>query len=52
MSDVSHSMSRGSAPIAIVLALALAATVGVSVQSWDVWATRDRPASCASPPPR
>ena len=29
------SFSQGSAPVAIVLALALAATVGVSAQSWN-----------------
>jgi hypothetical protein len=36
MSESTHSMSQGSAPVAIILALALAATVGVSAQSWDV----------------
>ncbi len=35
MSEFSNSMSQGSAPVAIILALALAATVGVSAQSWD-----------------
>ena len=36
MSESTSSMSQGSAPVAIILALALAATVGVSAQSWDV----------------
>jgi hypothetical protein len=85
MSELVYPASQGSsAPVAIVLALALAATVGVSAQSWDVkvaakpaagttlpagettgpaedgeghsllrfladWATRERPANCASP---
>ena len=36
MREPFHPMSPGgSAPVAIVLALALAATVGVSAQSWD-----------------
>ena len=36
MSEPSQGIGQGSAPVAIILALALAATVGVSVQSWDV----------------
>ena len=36
MSEPSQGISHGSAPVAIILALALAATVGVSAQSWDV----------------
>ena len=37
MGEPTYPMSQGSsAPVAIVLALALAATVGVSAQSWDV----------------
>jgi hypothetical protein len=37
-------MSQGSAPVAIILSLALAATVGVSAQSWDA-------KGVAKPPP-
>lgn len=43
MSEPTHTISQGSAPVAIVLALALAATVAVSAQRWD--------AKPAAPPP-
>jgi len=36
MSEPTQGIGQGSAPVAIILALALAATVGVSAQSWDV----------------
>lgn len=35
MGEPTPSIGQGSAPVAIILALALAATVGVSAQSWD-----------------
>ncbi|MCE9660540.1 MAG: hypothetical protein K8R60_18595 [Burkholderiales bacterium] len=46
MSEYPYATSQGSsAPVAIVLALALAATVGVSAQNWDA-----RAAAKAQPP--
>ena len=44
MHEPSAAPSQGSGPVAIILALALAATVGVSARSWDL-----KPAAQPSP---
>ncbi len=50
MREHPYPASQGSsAPVAIVLALALAATVGVTAQNWDARAaTKPRPAGAAA----